>query len=202
MNSRKIQRIIATKMTNQFSTKEGGAGNASFDIKPEPTCVPVPSLIRFFVPGIPKTAGSKRAIPIFARKGDKSSWRGNVVVDDNKKGKDWRGDIQAVAKRAYDGDPILGPLKLELTFVMPRPGYHFGTKGLKPNAPFWPQVKPDVIKLARAVEDALTGILWRDDAQICQEPLQKHYGEKPGVLVELTPLGSVERQPEGQPKLL
>lgn len=190
-------------MTNQLSTEKGTGDNASFDIKPEPSSGPERfSTIRFFVPGIPKTAGSKRAIPIFARPGDKSSWRGNVVIDDNKKGKDWRGDVQAVARRVYQGDPLLGPLKLELTFVMPRPGYHFRTKGLKPNAPFWPEVKPDVLKLARAVEDALTGILWRDDAQICQEPLQKHYGEQPGVLVELTPLGPVVVKLAMQPGLL
>lgn len=32
---------------------------------------------------------------------------------------------------------------------------------------------PDVLKLARGVEDALTGIVWRDDAQIVNESLSK-----------------------------
>jgi Holliday junction resolvase RusA-like endonuclease len=35
-----------------------------------------------------------------------------------------------------------------------------------------------VLKLARAVEDALTGVLWRDDAQIAIEQLSKHYAER------------------------
>lgn len=143
-------------------------------------------VIRFFVAGIPKTAGSKRA---FMPKG----WSRPIIVDDCKKGKDWRGDIQAVARGVYQGNPLLGPLKLTLTFVMPRPCSHFSssTKKLRSNAPFWPETRPDVLKLARAVEDALTGILWRDDAQICDEPIKKHYGETPGVIVELSRLGAV-----------
>ena len=35
---------------------------------------------------------------------------------------------------------------------------------------------PDVLKLARGVEDALTGIVWRDDAQIVNESLNKVVG--------------------------
>jgi Holliday junction resolvase RusA-like endonuclease len=37
--------------------------------------------------------------------------------------------------------------------------------------------RPDVLKLARAAEDALTGIVWRDDSQIVHETLAKVYGE-------------------------
>jgi hypothetical protein len=44
-----------------------------------------------------------------------------------------------------------------------------------------PTAKPDLLKLGRAVEDAMSGIIYRDDSQIVEEALLKHYGDKPGV---------------------
>lgn len=46
-----------------------------------------------------------------------------------------------------------------------------------------------MLKLARAAEDALTGILWRDDAQICDEVIRKRYGEPARVEIEVRTLG-------------
>ena len=34
-------------------------------------------------------------------------------------------------------------------------------------------------KLIRAVEDALTGIVWRDDAQVAVQKVAKVYGDEP-----------------------
>ena len=45
-----------------------------------------------------------------------------------------------------------------------------------------------MLKLARAVEDALTGIVWRDDAQIVDEQLSKVYGEPARVEVDVAEL--------------
>jgi Holliday junction resolvase RusA-like endonuclease len=54
-------------------------------------------------------------------------------------------------------------------------------------------VKPDVLKLARAVEDALTGILYRDDAQIVTEVLRKRYGDPPRVEIRLSPVATLDQ---------
>lgn len=141
--------------------------------------------ITFFVPGLPKTAGSKRA---FMRPG----MRFPVIVDDCKKGKDWKSDVKAFAALAYQGEPLTGPLKVTMAFTLPRIGAHLRSNGdLKPNAPHWHTKKPDALKMARAVEDACTGILWVDDAQIAVEELAKCYGARPGVTV------TVERMTEG-----
>lgn len=141
-------------------------------------------MIAFFVPGTPKTAGSKRA---FMRPGMKFP----VIVDDCAKGKDWRGDVKRFAVEAYRGEPLTGPLDVKMLFCMARPKAHFRTGKLagqlRPDAEVWHERKPDVLKMARAVEDALTGILWVDDAQICVETLEKVYGAKPGVHVEVKP---------------
>jgi Holliday junction resolvase RusA-like endonuclease len=44
----------------------------------------------------------------------------------------------------------------------------------------WPAKPPDVLKLARAVEDALTGALWTDDALVVSEYLLKRYAPPGG----------------------
>jgi Holliday junction resolvase RusA-like endonuclease len=76
-----------------------------------------------------------------------------------------------------------------MTFVMPRPNNHFNYgEELKMGMPFYHTVKPDRIKLARAVEDALTGIIWVDDSQCCDGPIIKRYpipDEKIGVFVKI-----------------
>lgn len=124
----------------------------------------------FEVLGLPKPAGSKRA---FVRGGRA------VVVDDCRGGREWK-NLVADAALAACGEVLLeGALELRVTFWMPRPKGHFGTgrnaDQVKASAPAHPAVKPDVLKLARAIEDALTGVLWRDDAQIVSERLHKRY---------------------------
>ena len=152
-------------------------------------------LADFFVPGIPKGAGSKRAlVPINKRTGQPfRSKTGRVVVsvvdDTGEKGKDWRADVKAVARQAYTGDPLTGPLIVEMLFVMQRPKGHYRAgkpeRGLHPAAPVWHTSKFDATKLLRSVEDALTGIVWVDDNAVMPR-VEKAYGARPGVRVRVT----------------
>lgn len=144
---------------------------------------------KFFVPGLPATAGSKRAIP-FARMNGKLGVR---VTDACERGKGWRSTVQAFALQA-GVKPLSGPLHLRVKFQMPTPGYmHKGGKKnneLKANAPTWHTTKPDATKLLRAIEDALTGIAWHDDAQICKQEVEKVYRvNEVGALVQITIVG-------------
>ena len=145
-------------------------------------------MISFFIHGHPKTAGSKRA---FMPKG----WSRPIIVDDCKKGKDWRGDVKAAAIAAYQGPPFDGPLSVEMVFHMARPKGHFRTGknvgNLRDNCPTWHTSKPDALKMARAIEDALTGILWRDDSQIVIERLEKIYSAEIGCRVDVKRIGTV-----------
>lgn len=134
-------------------------------------------MIRFTVHGTPQTAGSKRAFPI-RRAGQKLGVR---VTDDNPKSRDWKTTVSQVAAEHCRGGLIDGAVVVEFVFWLVRPKGHFGKRGLLPSAPEFPTVKPDVLKLARAVEDALTGVAWRDDALIVDEHLSKRYGERAGV---------------------
>jgi Holliday junction resolvase RusA-like endonuclease len=132
--------------------------------------------ITFFVAGIPKPAGSKTAFAI--KKGGVYTGR-TVVMDACKKTKSWQATVKAEARKHAPETPFVCAIKVEFTFLIPRPKSHFGTgknsKLLKPLAPSDPIGKPDVLKLARAVEDAMTGIIYADDSQIIIEDLQKGY---------------------------
>jgi Holliday junction resolvase RusA-like endonuclease len=52
----------------------------------------------------------------------------------------------------------------------------------------WPARDPDVEKLARAVLDGLQTVIFVDDNLICQQPLEKVWGEPPGVQVTVETL--------------
>jgi Holliday junction resolvase RusA-like endonuclease len=163
-------------------------------------------MLRIFVAGIPRPAGSKRAIPIYAgKKGtpDRKFTGRTVVVDDaGQKGKDWRADIQHAVRQIYNGGILEGPVVVNFRFVFPRPKSHYRTGKnahiLKDDAPKYHTSRPDALKVSRAVEDALTGIVWRDDSQIIDEKLVKEYGDNPGVHIRIA---SIYNQPEQQRSL-
>lgn len=140
--------------------------------------------IELVVYGTPVPAGSKRA---FTRPG------GRVGVADTaeKRMKPWRAALQAAAGDLMDGRDLLqGPLHLHVEFHLARPKGHYGTRGnLRPSAPTHPTVKPDTTKLLRGLEDALTGIVWRDDAQIVRQHAEKRYADGPEhVRISVLPL--------------
>ena len=149
--------------------------------------------ISFFVPGIPKTAGSKRGIPIYRGKKGQKVFTGHVaVVESCEKSKDWRGDVIKFATEAYKGPLIKDAIRLKVWFCFPRPKSHYGTGRnkdmIKEAAPDFHTKKPDATKLLRAVEDALTGVIWKDDAQIIKQTVDKDYvhgGNKPGAIIEI-----------------
>ena len=109
------------------------------------------------------------------------------VRDSNPRSRPWKTQVaQHVAPVLEHAELETGPITLRLDFYTPRPkGHH------KPNGDLnaagqrmpYPTRKPDVLKLARAIEDALTGIAYRDDAQIVREHLAKHYAPRPSVRI-------------------
>lgn len=112
--------------------------------------------------------------------------RTGYTYDTNKKLKPWRDTVALTVRnhmRKNGINPITeGAVGMALTFIMPR------TKAMKDKpAPPMTQ-RPDTIKLARAVEDALAGIAYRDDSQIIHHFLVKRRaepGENPGVKITI-----------------
>ncbi len=146
--------------------------------------------ITITVPGIPAPGGSKRVF-IVQRTGYKPR---AVVTDDAKRNKPWRESVAWHARDQYKGEPMVGPLFVSVWFTMPyRKGDRRKDGTLKPTAPEFHTVKPDATKLWRAAEDALTGILWHDDAAISRQDILKVYGNEPGLTLTLTRLAPDSR---------
>jgi Holliday junction resolvase RusA-like endonuclease len=138
--------------------------------------------ITFFVAGVPKPAGSKRGFYI-------AKLKRVVITDANPNSADWKTDVKHTAQENFDGELWDCPIDLRLKFVILRPRSHYRTGKnahlLRESAPKRPTAKPDALKLARGVEDALTKIIWVDDSQIVDEHLSKVFGERPGVEIEI-----------------
>ena len=157
-------------------------------------------LVCFTVEGSPQTAGSKQSfVPL--HKTTKEPYRrpnGGIVVstvDDNPKSKGWKKTIAAVAKKAFTGPLLEGPLIATFRFYRPRPKNHFAKFGLsKAGAQsLAPDTRPDVLKLTRAAEDALNGVIYADDAQIVEEHLFKCWGEPARLEVEIKQMVEAEK---------
>lgn len=124
--------------------------------------------LRMFVPGRPAPQGSKRHV-------------GNgIMVESSKAVAPWRTTVAWHASQNWHRGPLDGPLTVRLTFVMPRPS---GTP--KRSTP--PAVKrPDIDKLTRAMLDALSDVVWRDDSQVVALTVVKRLAEldeQPGAHV-------------------
>lgn len=133
---------------------------------------PAAAALAFVVHGTPQPAGSKRRVPIPG-----AGMAGFRTIDDNRKAGPWKDQVAQRGGEAMAGRPVFqGALALTLTFYRVRPKGHFGVRGLRAGAPGYPTTKPDVTKLVRAVEDALTGVVWRDDAQVVDQNVRKRYG--------------------------
>ena len=133
--------------------------------------------ITFTVYGTPRPAGSKRGFL------NKHSGRICMVDASGENGRMWRQDVARAALEAMreqaDGQLLDGPLELVLALHMPRPKSHYRSGGriLKEGAPKCHTNKPDATKLLRAVEDAMTGIVWHDDSQVARQYVEKVYCE-------------------------
>jgi Holliday junction resolvase RusA-like endonuclease len=142
-------------------------------------------VIEIILKGItPAPQGSKRAINVrgFAQLVDGSSDVGK------KKTRVFRNALAAEAKRVIEssgkGMPYFGkhvPVVLEATFCFKRP------KSC-PKSRQFPVVKPDRDKLLRAAQDALSGILYHDDAQVVGGDPRKLYADFEGVIIHATTL--------------
>lgn len=142
--------------------------------------------IRFFISGIPSPGGSKSAFCL--KKGGVYTGRAVVVDAGGEKTKRWRQDVAAAAMEAMrlaDSAPLTGAVELELIFQIPRPKSHFFSDGirLRPGSPATHVTRPDLLKLARSTEDAMTGLCYLDDGQIEKETLEKFFSPQAGCWV-------------------
>ena len=127
------------------------------------------SLIAFQVHGLPIAQGSLR------------SWvkNGKPIITSTAKGlSSWRRLVADVAQRFAPAEPWEGPVAIDLHFGLPKP------KSAPKKRRVWPDKRPDLDKLTRAVLDSLTYVVFSDDSQVVVIHATKDYGA-PGVSVEI-----------------
>ena len=82
-----------------------------------------------------------------------------VMVESSKRVKPWREAVKWAALEVKE--IVIGPVEVEMVFTMPKP------KGAPKTRRTWPDRMPDLSKLVRSTEDALTDAgKWEDDARV------------------------------------
>lgn len=135
----------------------------------------VSDTLAFTVPGRAVAQGSKNAFVVKNRA---------VMAESNKKLKPWRDLVSLRCQEAMyrEGYTLVGgaPMGLVVVFRFPRPKTHYRVGGeLRQTAPTLMPIRPDLDKLVRAIGDALTGTIVKDDSQFAIITAMKSYVSGP-----------------------
>jgi len=129
-----------------------------------------------------KTNPVAKGRPKFFRKG---AFVGTYTPAKTKEAEDV---IRKAVAKAWKGKPWDGPIGMVLNFYMPRP------KSMPKGESWLFHVKrPDLDNLEKAVADALNGVAFVDDSQICRKVSSKQYGNPPRI--ELIIFNAEEHEP-------
>jgi len=122
-----------------------------------------------------------------------------VLAESSKRVAPWRQDVKAMAEAVIatrnlaPWEPMDGPLQLVVVFTLPAP------QSLPKRRASYPSKLPDLSKLVRSTEDALTSAgVWRDDARVVECLAVKTYPvgtlgahadalHSPGAVIEVFP---------------
>lgn len=155
--------------------------------------------ITFSVIGVPAPGGSKVAMPIYGKDGravttltEGGKYRPVLRYVDmgGKRNTEWRAAVGWAGKAAMQKarmQPLPEALRLTIEFIMHRPQKLIRARHT---------IAPDLTKLARSTEDALTDIVWVDDSQIVQQVLSKRYAElaeHSGATITIETLDEIEQ---------
>ncbi len=150
--------------------------------------------IEFYAVGTPQPKGSAKA---WARIGNDGRPHASVTNDAGPKAKTWAAQVAWAAREAYRGDLHRGPVAVAVTFYLQRPKGHYRVSkrhgqlsALKPSAPKFPTVKPDLDKLTRNTMDALKGVVLADDSIIVDRSEHKRYADgcSVGAQIRIVPV--------------
>lgn len=160
--------------------------------------------VAFLVRGKPMTQGSMTAV--YNRRTGRAAIRHTQSLPLMK----WRRRIQEAAVEA-GARKTNRPVSMSISFGMPRPRSHYNVRGeiLPAHQSEIPQYR-DLDKLIRAVLDALTGVCYIDDRQVCDLHAIRVYGGD--TVIEVNSIGTEDaarmvrateaRSSEGQLPLL
>ncbi len=126
--------------------------------------------IELTVHGLPAPQGSKKFVGVSKKTGH------GILIESSKAVGPWREAVKTAFIRQFAGvlRPVVsGAVDLGIIFYLPKPGSVKRT---------FPCVKPDLSKLIRSTEDALTDVgAWEDDSRVIQTHCYKHYCSEEGM---------------------
>jgi len=151
-----------------------------FDCLPEAGAAP--PAISFTVPAIPVAQPRPRATAIGGHARVYQPTKHPIAA--------FKASVRLAASQAFTGAPLAGPLRVDCLFIFPRTKNQIWKS--RPMPRIWHAKKPDRDNCDKAVLDALSGLLWLDDSQVCAGTIEKWIAagdEQPHVVVTITDLG-------------
>lgn len=102
----------------------------------------------------------------------------------------YEGMIRTAAMQEFAGEPAFDePVEFTLRAIFPVPASWSERKRQQAIVgDIKPGKKPDLDNICKAWNDALNGVVYRDDSLICRMTLEKRYGPQPLVVVTVKPI--------------
>lgn len=149
---------------------------------PDAPSLPWREVLAVRVVGLPKAQPRPRA---FARR--MSGGKFSARMYDAGTAEAWKADVARAIEGAWDRVRLAGPVRVEITFLFPRPQSLMRKKD--PPGRVRHAKKPDRDNCEKAVLDCLTQLgMWTDDGQVCDGALRKFYAakdEQPGAEIRI-----------------
>lgn len=140
-------------------------------------------LIKFTIPGEATAQGRPRA---------GKTKTGKTRMYDPQKSKDYKSYVRLVASQYMPKNQLEGQISMHLKIYRQIPKSM--TKKLRKASIeeiHRPITKPDCSNIAKGIEDALNGLIYKDDSQIVDLHVSKFYSENPRVEVVINTLERV-----------
>lgn len=114
---------------------------------------------------------------------------GRVIMYDPPKSKNYKKFVATMAKQQWPHDPIESAIALQIDIYRPIPKSISNIRReRKENKEILPIVRPDASNYAKGIEDALNGIVYKDDSQIVDARIRKFYSINPRVEIQVKEL--------------
>jgi Holliday junction resolvase RusA-like endonuclease len=112
---------------------------------------------------------------------------GHAKAYDPKKSRSYKSIVYGEALKVKPAVPFEKPLEVTIKIFRFIPkSFSQKKRKLAENCVIRPTTKPDVSNVCKSIEDALNGLIWKDDSQIVHLVVQKFYGEVPRVEIEVS----------------
>ena len=142
-------------------------------------------MIEFTIPGVPVPQGRPRA----------GKNRGKIVMYDPKESKDYKKYVALIAKQYAPKKPFEEALRVEMRIYRQTPkSTTKKDRALYIDGIKRPIVKADTSNYVKGIEDALNGIIYKDDSQIVDLYASKYYSDDPRVEISIQEIDEFEER--------